>query len=164
MMQTPIGPSATESLAELKHSIYTHVLLQGGPSPQLSVFLVKLLDVVDDLYNALENEGNRKTCLARVEKECADLSFHVIESLAIWLQRSFDERMIKAQAKDETFPDNVKAHADQLLVLVGRSRGLPDKRAAKNAVLRGIAEALRALQSYTKSTYPEIRDLKNNLL
>lgn len=163
-MQTPIGPSATESLAELKHSIYTHVLLQGGPSPQLSVFLVKLLDVVDDLYNALENEGNRKACLARVEKECTDLSFHVIESLAIWLQRSFDERMMKAQAKDEAFPDNVKAHADQLLILVGRSRSLPDKRAAKNAVLRGIAEALRALQSYTKSTYPEIRDLKNNLL
>lgn len=164
MMQTPIGPSATESLAELKHSIYTHVLLQGGPSPQLSVFMVKLLDMIDDLYEALGNEANKQACLDRVEKECADISFHVIESLAIWLQRSIDDRKNKATAKNEKFPDNITANADQLLVLVGRSRGLPDKRAAKNAVLRGIADTLRALQSFTKSTYPEIRDLKSNLL
>jgi hypothetical protein len=164
MMELPISQSANDSLAELKHSVYMHVTLQGGPSPQLSVFLVKVLDLVDDFYVALDNEKEREQRLARIEQECASLSFHIIESLALWLQKAFDERKGKAENRGDIFPSSVSMHGDNLLVLIGKSRNLPDKKIAKNAVLRGIAEALRALQSYTKSSYPEIRDVKNNLL
>lgn len=156
MMELPISQSANDSLAELKHSVYMHTLLQGGPSPQLSVFLVKLLDVIDDFYTALDDPELRDARLARIESECAGLSFYIIESLALWLQKAINE--------GENYPASVVSHGDQLLILIGKCRNLPDKKAAKNAVLCGIADAFRALQKYTKSTYPEIRDAKNNLL
>lgn len=164
MIKLPISPSATDSLAELKHSIYMHVLLQGGPSPQLSVFLVKLLDLIDDFYVALNNEQEQEQRLERIEQECGVLSFHIIESLALWLQQAIDVEKVKAKTRGEIFPISAASHGDQLLILVGKSRSLPDKKAAKSAVLRGIAEAFRALQSYTKDKYPEIRDIKNNVL
>jgi len=156
MIEFPMSQSANDSLAELKHSVYMHTLLQGGPSPQLSVFLVKLLDIIDDFYMALADPELHNARLARIESECAGLSFYIIESLALWLQKAIDE--------GDNYPASVVLHSDRLLILVGKSRSLSDKKAAKNAVLHGIAEAFRALQKYTKSTYPEIRDVKNNLL
>jgi len=153
-----------ETLAELKHSVYTHVTLQAGPSPQLSAFLVKLLDTTDDLCGIIDGKQDREVALKRINEECALLAFHVIEALAVWLQRVVDDRKAKARSRGENFPENVQHCSDGLMVLVGRTRSFPDKLAAKNAVLRGIAEVLRALQTYTKSTYPEIRDVKNNLL
>lgn len=142
-----------EALKELKHSVYTHLLLQGGPNPQLCVFLSKLLDIMDDMNIAIIN---KTASPERAEQEILDLSFHIIESLVIWLTSSLD---------DKKTPPHVGDKLQNLLLLVSRSRKFPDRIAAKNIVLRGLAELIRILkEDNPKIQFPDIKDSKDNIL
>lgn len=138
----------SEEIYELKHSIRIHLLIMAGPSQQLCAFLIKTIDFIED------------TDLSRRRNEMLALSFHIIEAVGIHVQKSIDLRAAKAPE----MPDHVKRRGDEILVIIGKSRGLPDKIVAKNAVLRTIAEALDALGSFMKSTYPTLFDSKGNPL
>lgn len=144
------------TLAELQHSVYTHVMVQGGPSPQLCVFLTKLLDFMNDLYAAARYQERTKEYLERVDQEVQALSFHIIESLAVWLATSLD---------DEKFQLHLRNQGRQLLVLLAKVRQLQDKISAKNVLLRAIADVIRSLKAANpKLAYPDVKDAKNNIL
>lgn len=154
--RTPIDaspdPNADRLLEELKHSIRIHLLINQGPTPQLAVFLVKLVDFLED-----PDPTRKKTEMGR-------LVFSLVESVAIHIQQSIDARAQQAAAKGHQFPKHIQDKSDHLLVVLGKSRGLPDKLAAKSALLKEIAEALRSLSTYTKARYPDITDIAGNIL
>lgn len=144
------------ALDELQHSVYTHVMIQGGPNPQLCVFLTKLLDCMDDLYAATQFEDSRAARLVDVEAEASALAFHIIESLAVWLAVSVDS---------DKFPAHLQNQGRQLLVLVAKVKKLPDKLAAKGVILRAIADMIRSLKAANpKIAYPDVKDAKSNVL
>jgi len=144
------------TLNDLQHSVYTHVMIQGGPNPQLCVFLTKLLDFMDDLYAANQSSTDMDARIASVEAEVKALAFNIIESLAIWLATSVD---------DPKFSDHLQHQGRQLLILVAEARKLPDKLIAKDVVLRAIASMIRSLKvDNPKLAYPDIKDVRNNVL
>ena len=144
---TPDIPDS-EEIRELKHSVRIHLLIMAGPSPQLCAFLVKTIDFIEDVD------------IDRCRNEMLALSFHIVEAIGIHIQRSIDVRAAKVSG----MPEHVKRRSDEILVIIGKSRGISDKIAAKNAVLRAMAEALDALGSFMKTTYPTIFDSKGNQL
>lgn len=139
-------------LNEFKHSVRTHLVIMAGPSQQLSAFLLKVIDFFDD-----PNEEHRN-------QEMLALSFTIIEGIALYVQRSIDERIEKAKTVGQEFSSNVQTASNNILIMVGQSRGLDDKIAAKNALLKSVADALRELSSLTKTTYPEIVDSAGKVL
>ncbi len=141
-----------DPLTELKHSVHTHVVVMQGPTAQLAVFLLKVLDFIDD--------PDRE----RQQAEAVKLSYYIIEALAIYVQQVIDQRAAQAGPRGHAFPESVKIKGDQLLIVVGRSRSLPDKIVAKIAVLREIADCLRALAAHTGAKYPEIMDSEGHML
>jgi len=143
------------ALVELQHSVRTHIIVQAGPNPQLCVFLVKLLDIIDDLNVAVHEPADKEDRLQRVEGECRTLAFCIIESLAVWLAQSMD---------DKNLPTHVEDCGKQLLVLVSKARALDDKIAAKTFILYGLADAIRVLKKHINVPYPDITDSKNNIV
>ncbi len=144
--------SPDDPLEELKHSIRTHLLIMQGPTPQLAVFCIKLVDFLED-----QDPDRRRS-------EMGKLSFAIAEAVAIHVQQSIDVRAQQATAKGHQFPQQVQHKSDHLLVVLGKSRSLPDKSAAKSALLKEIAEAMRSLSTYTKAKYPDITDTAGNIL
>jgi len=140
------------ALQELKHSIRMHLILMAGPSQQLCSFLIKTIDFFEDSDEA------------RRDREMLSLSFHIIEGLALFVQQSVDERADKAKAMNQEFPQRIRLASDNILVMVGKSRNLDDRVAAKYAVLRTVADALRELATFTKAVYPQIIDASGNVL
>jgi hypothetical protein len=134
------------AIVELKHSIRTHLTIMAGPTQQLCSFLVKLIDFIED------EDTERKN------KEMYALSYNIVEGLALYIQRSIDERAEKSKGSDAELPQYVKIASDEILVAVGKSRNLDEKVAAKHAVLSAVAAAIKALATTTKSQYPEIVD------
>lgn len=139
-------------LEELKHSIRMHLLIMQGPTPQLAVFAVKLIDFLED------DDVGRKNA------EMAKLSFVIVEALVIHIQQSIDAKAQQAVIKGHIFPPHIQHRSDNLLVVLGKSRGLPDKIIAKNALLWEMAEALRSLSDYTRAKYPTLTDISGNPL
>lgn len=139
-------------LAELKHSIRIHALVMQGPTPELAVYLIKVIDFLED------------TDQTRREAEMAALSYKLIESVALHIQRSIDDRLRKLAAEGKPVPLQVQVRGDHLLVVVGQTRNLPDRIVAKNAVLKEVAECLRALAAHTGSKYPDITDSVGRIL
>jgi hypothetical protein len=133
---------------EVKHSIRMHVLLMNGATAELAVFLMKMIDLYED-----DDLGRRTT-------EANTLAYIMVESMALHVQRQVDSKA----HKDENFPKHVMSQSDGLLVMIGKSRGLPDKIAAKYAVLSEIAAVLRALGTYTKAKYPEFTTASGQVL
>lgn len=139
-------------LEELKHSIRTHLVIMQGPTPQLAVFCVKLIDFLEDMVPI-------RRC-----DEMSKLAFSIVEAVALHIQQSIDTHAQRASGKNVQFPKNIQDKSDHLLVVLGKSRGLPDKISAKSALLKEIAETLRALSTYTKAKYPDITDIAGNIL
>jgi len=161
--QKPIvNESATPALAELKHSIMMHMRMHAGVSQQLAVFLIKMLDYVDELYEALRQEpSEREKTLNKVKTNMENLAYVVIESVGMFVQQSIDDRKNRAENLKQEFPNHVSRLSDEILIVIGKTRGLPDKISAKNAVLQVTANALRGLSGYTSAKYPSITDSNN---
>lgn len=157
-----VNESATPALAELKHSIMMHMRMHAGVSQQLAVFLIKVLDYVDELYEALRQESpKRDATLAKVNANMANLAYAIVESVGIFVQQSIDDRRNRAETLKQEFPSQVSRLGDEILIVIGKTRGLPDKISAKNAVLQVTANALRGLSGYTSAKYPSITDSNN---
>lgn len=150
---TPIDPSgASVHLEELKHSLRMHLHIMQGPSPELAVFLVKLIDFIED------------TDAERRKAEMAKLAYTIVEAIALHVQRSVDARVEQATSQNKHFPENIRLKSDHLLVVIGKNRNLPDRFVAKRAVLIEVADCLRALTEYTRSQYPQMTDLQGTVL
>lgn len=143
---------SVDAFNELKHSIRMHLLIMAGPTQQLCTFLVKLIDFMED------DKKDRK------EKEMLGLSYSIIEGLALYVQRSIDERATKAKSAGSMLPIDVAAASDEILVVIGKTRNLDDKRNAKYAVLRTVSEALKSLGNYTKAQYPQLTDADGGII
>jgi len=157
--------SNSQALKELKHSMQLHLMMYQGPNNQLCIYGLKSIDFIDKLYLILAMTPDKaKEELEKLETEISSLAFSIVEALALFIQRSVDERKAKANNQGLEFPENIRQKGDEILVMLGKSRGLPDKIAAKNAVLKGMADTLRALSTFTKATYPDLRDSAGNVL
>lgn len=139
-------------IGELKHSIRIHLLIMAGPSQQLCAFLVKVIDLVED------------TDIPRRQAETLQLSFNITEAIAIHVQQAIDARDKVSKQKGNPMPENIRKHADEIMIAVGRARSHMDKVEAKNSVLQAVAKALDALGSFTKAVYPTLFDSAGNKL
>ena len=144
----------TDSLeiGELKHSIRIHLMIMAGPSQQLCVFLVKVIDLVED------------TDIVRRKSETLQLAFSIIEAIAVHTQHAIDTRTKVAKEKGIPMPENVRKHADEIMIAVGKARSHSNKIEAKNSILQTIAKALDALGSFTTAVYPTLFDSAGNKL
>jgi len=144
----------TDSLeiGELKHSIRIHLMIMAGPSQQLCVFLVKVIDLVED------------TDIVRRKSETLQLAFNIIEAIAIHTQHAIDTRAKVAKEKGISMPENVRKHADEIMIAVGRARSHSNKIEAKNSILQTVAKAFDALGSFTMAVYPTLFDSAGNKL
>ena len=148
------------ALDELKHSIKVHMILSAKPTEQLCVFLLKVVDAF---------ETNDKEVR---DSEMANLSFTIVEGIATFIHKSIDERIQKSKAIKSPFPQAVSHQCDEILILIGKGRQVisdvnstfKDKQNAKNVVLKGIANALRALATQTKAVYPDLYDSSSIML
>ena len=141
-----MGLVSQVALDELKHSIRMHLLVMQGPSQQLCAMLLKMPDIMGD-----EDTTRR-------DKEALELAFVIVEGLALYVQRYIDDKASHASNNNMEFPKNAKLAGDNILVAVGMFRNNEDKVQSKNAVLRSVSEALKALSASTNNTYPEIYD------
>jgi hypothetical protein len=139
-------------IKELKHSIRIHLLIMAGPSQQLCAFLVKVIDLVED-----EDIPRRKT-------ETLQLAFNVTEAIALHVQQAIDARNKMSKDKGNPMPENVRRHADEIMVTVGQARSHPNKLEAKNSILAAVGKGLDALETFTKAVYPTIFDSAGNKL
>lgn len=135
-----------KALDELKHSIRIHLIIMNGPTQQLCSMLLKLPDILGDADSA------------RRDREVIELAYLIIEGVALYVQRSIDERAERANNQGQMFPQTSKLCGDHILVAIGTHRSNNDKMAGKLAVLKSIAEALRGLSVFTKAIYPDIYD------
>lgn len=133
-----------DAIDELKHSIRIHLLLMQGPTQQLCAMLLKLLDIMED------SDSERRN------REANELAFNIIEGVALYVQRFIDDKAEKAKAAGATY--SYKSSGDKILVMIGMSRQVTDKRTAKLQVLKSIADALKDLSNTTDSKYPDIYD------
>lgn len=149
-------PEAAQSdsieITELKHSIRIHLLVMAGPSQQLCAFLVKVIDLVED-----EDLPRRKA-------ETLQLAFNVTEGIAKHVQEAIDARDRVAKQTGKPMPENVRRHADEIMIAVGKARSHPNRIEAKNSVLAAIGKGLDALGTFTTATYPTIFDSAGNKL
>lgn len=136
----------SKAIFELKHSIEVHTMIHGGPTPQLAVFLLKVIDLIED------------TDIERRDAETLSLAFIIIEAVAVHVQKHLDEKEQEAKKGEHEFPAEISQKNGDILVAVGRTRHMDDKLEAKTTVLKAIAVALRSLSSYTKANYPAITD------
>jgi len=134
---------------ELKHSVHLHMLIMGGPTQQLAVLLTSIVDLLP---------GDPDQNFDEVDNQIKSLAYTIIESIALFVQRSIDERNVKAQNQGGSLPEDVVKKGNNIWVMLGNSRGLPDKVSAKNSVLKVVAEALHALSATTGSKYPTINN------
>lgn len=142
----------TNALDELKHSVRMHLLIMAGPTQQLCAFMIKLIDFMED-----DN-------IERRNSEMLSLSYSVVEGLALYVQRSVDEKMSIAKSQGATLPQEVISAGDEILVAIGKVRSMADKRAAKAIVLKSVSQALRSMSIYTKAQYPQLTDASGNVL
>lgn len=150
----PTNEPSKDSMAinELKHSIRVHLLIMAGPSQQLCAFLVKTIDLIED------------SDLDRKQQETIQLSFNIIEAVAIHVQQAIDARAKIAKEKSNPMPENVRAYSDQILIALGKARGHTDKSAAKTSILASVGKALDALGTFTGAVYPTLFDIGGNKL
>ena len=92
----------------------------------------------------------------RRNREAYELAFNIIEGAALYVQRFIDDKAEKAKAAGT--PYSYKSSGDKILVMIGMSRQVTDKRTAKLQVLKSIADALKDLSNTTDSKYPDIYD------
>jgi len=170
---TPVGGMPTSPLVykekptardELRHSVHLHMMIMNGPTQQLAVFLAKVLDFVPDYDDPDKELIYTPEALQNIDGELKILAFSIVEAIAMHIQRSVDDRAARAVQRGERFPLSVRQKGDEILVVLGKNRSTDDQIAAKNTVLKSMADALRALASVTKAKYPDIRDARGNVL
>lgn len=142
-MSTPLG----QLYAELKHSIKMHMMVADGPSPQLCVFLTKPIDWLED------PDDERKI------KEVASLAYAIVEAIALLVHKAIDVRHQQLTHANKPFPATLRRKGDQLLVVVGKTRGLSDKIVAKHAVMTEVASAIKAYAEFNKTKCPTLQDI-----
>lgn len=149
---------------ELRHSVHIHLAIMNGPSQQLAVLLVKVLDFVPKYENKHAAKVYAPDAISKLNADIEALAFSIVEAVAIHVHRSIDDRAAKAAQRGDQFPKSVRQKGDNILVMLGRHRSDSDQIAAKNSVLKAIAEALRALSTVTKAKYPDIKTSRGLIL
>jgi hypothetical protein len=139
-------------LDEVKHSLKTHMALMGGPTAQLCVFSIKIIDFLED-----QNEEQK-------EREMADLSLSIVLALALYVNQALEGVEKQAVQEGKQFPPSLATASTNLLLIVARGRKSLDKLALKYEVLRVIASTLKDLGIYTNRTFPTITDRVGNPL
>ena len=127
------------AIQELKHSIKLHLSMAGGPSAELCMYTLKLIDFLDEDPS---------------DEEIADLSHSILKSVALKIGDTIE----KYAEVDPQFPS---AALKQVQVLKGRqsSTGSVVKEDSNELLLVEISKSLGMLKEYTKIEYPPIRDV-----
>ncbi len=134
-------------LEELKHSIRVYLLITRSPSPQLATFLMKIVDFLDD-----EDQERRR-------REMGKLALHIVVGSVLLVQKLMQHQMESA-ADDPP----LRLRCDELIVAIGKTRRMDDPIAAKNFLLKTMADGLRELSGRSKITFPAIADCAGNPL
>lgn len=98
------------------------------------------------------------------EAEMLSIAFLIVESIAIHIQQAISDSFVKHSSLGNPMPEEVRQHADKIMIVVGNSRNYNDKIEAKNNILAAIGKAFDSLSSFTGTIYPTIYDSNNNKL
>lgn len=139
------------ALAELKHSIMTHLVIMGGPSQQLCAFLVKTIDFIED------SDDRRRS------DEIMLLAYSIAEAIAVRIVQSIETKVSMAERDMKNIPDQVWSSVKTLLDKIDETRQMQDKCSAKTILLETIGHELDAL-SWLVGAYPTIYNDKGEKL
>ena len=128
---------------ELKHSIKMHLTVMNGPTPQLAVFLIKIIDFLGDCHDHSH----------AIEK----LSYAIVEAIALYVHQSIDTSIKRGEIKSSV------SH-DKLILLMAKNRDQTDLGLAKLALLKEVANRYRELAVVTNAKYPILTDCDGNIL
>lgn len=123
---------------ELKHSVKLHLDMAGGPSTELCVYLVKIIDFLNEPDEDHTAEMNK-------------ISFAIVGSLSIAVFKSVVKRV---NDSEEVSPALLKS-AERLMELT-KDMNPPDPIVAKNLMLDALSDVLVGLNDITGIEYPEI--------
>lgn len=130
------------TMQELKHSIKLHLSMAGGPSAELCMYTLKLIDFLDEDPS---------------DEEIADLSYSILKSVAL----KIGDTVEKYAEADPQFPSAtlkkgqvLKGWGSQTVKLSSLAKG-----DGNELLLAEIAKMLDMLKEYTKIEYPPIRDV-----
>ena len=137
---------------ELKHAVRTHIVIMNGVSDQLCAYLLKLIDFLTDANEERKN------------KEISHLAYSITESSALYVTGIIDSYVSRYESEGKEFPSDVKRHADNVLVEIGKWRSSSDKIAAKNNVLAAVARTLDAFALETGTQYPKLVAVDGSLI
>ena len=131
-----------ESIQELKHSIKLHMSMAGGPSAELCIYTLKLIDFLDEDPS---------------DEEIMDLSYSILKSVAT----KIGDAVEKYADADPQFPfatlkqgQVLKGWGLKAVKLSSLAKGGGNK-----SLSAEIAKTLDMLKEYTKIEYPPIRDI-----
>jgi len=144
------GPYGT-ALAELKHSIMTHLVIMGGPSQQLCAFLVKTIDFIED------SDDRRRS------DEIMLLAYSIAEAIAVRIVQSIEAKVSKAERDIKNIPDQVWSSVNAILNKIDETRQMQDKCSAKALLLETVGHELDAL-GWLIGVYPTIYNDKGQKL
>mgnify|MGYP003625103575 CR=1 FL=1 len=131
-------------IKELKHSIKFYLTVAGGPSVDLCMYMLKIIDVVDSMANNVVDEASKETMLIANE---------IVKSIAENVVNTIDKYAIENQLSEET----VEAGLLLSELIDEDYEALPAQQIEhKNLMLSQINIALQNLSNHTNVKYPLI--------
>ena len=131
-------------IKELKHSIKFYLTVAGGPSVDLCMYMLKIIDVVDSMANNVVDEASKETMLIANE---------IVKSIAENVVNTIDKYAIENQLSEET----VEAGLLLSELIDEDYEALPVQQIEhKNLMLSQINIALQNLSNHTNVKYPLI--------
>lgn len=146
-LEEDISERRNPAVEELKHSVRTHILLMNGVNDQLGAFLLKLIDFITD------SDEDRK------QREIMQLAYTIAEAASIYASGVIDSHIQRNESEGRAVNAELKETNDEILVAIGKWRNKPDKKTAKDTVLRALSKSLAIFSSETGAQYPQIVDL-----
>ena len=139
------------SFKEFKHSVKFHLTMASGPSAALCMYMLKSVDIIDNLSNNAIDKASEEAMLAAGE---------IVKSVAENVKDAVDKYASEGQLSEKT----IKAGA-ALSELIEQDWDTPTARQdCKNLLLSQINITLQSLSEHTDVKYPLATDSDGNKL
>lgn len=144
--------SLRQSIKELKHSVKFHLAMAGGPSAGLCMYMLKSVDIIDNMAD---------NAISKADEEMMLIASEIVKSIAENVTDTIDKYASENQLSEEiikaglVLSESIKQDFDML----------PARQIDyKNLLLSQISVALQNLSDHTDIKYPSITDSDGNKL
>jgi hypothetical protein len=141
-MTTMDDSSLQQSIKELKHSVKFHLAMAGGPSAGLCMYMLKSVDIIDNMLN---------NAIDKADEEAMLVASEIVKSVAENVRDAINKYASEGQLSEEI----IKA-GSALSESIEQDWGMSPVRQVdyKNLLLSQINIALQSLSEHTDVKYP----------